>query len=119
MLALEIDHRHVGVELAASTRLRLRQLDPDSVVGDHDLVLIVEDPRLHPLAVDVGAVVGAEVLDRPLAVLAADAGVLARHPHVRHEDLAVRPATDDVVALPELVPPTSVRPGLEDETGHF
>jgi hypothetical protein len=94
-------------------------LDPDPVRGDRDLVAGAHRLRRgNARAVDPGAVVGAEIFDLPAPGVLAQPRVLARHPHVGDEDLAVRAATDDVLALGQLVAAPGVGAGDEHQGGH-
>jgi len=80
-------------------RMILR-LDADLVVRDHDLVVVTQRlGLLQTNAVDVRAVVRAEILERPAFAVAPQTRVLTRHAHVGDEDLAVRTPANDVFAV--------------------
>src|SRR5262249_20728118 len=118
--AADIDDRD-GVALGGllALRLGLAGLDPDPVVGDQDLVVMPDlGGGLDLDPVDEGAVVRAEVLDLPRLAGLPQPGVLARHAHVRDEDLAIRAAADDILAVRELVAAPSDRSSQEHQRGH-
>src|SRR6185436_14401939 len=66
-------------------------------------VAIVELPGLHRVAVDGGAVGGAEVRQRGRLTVPADLQVPARHTGVGQPERGVLPAADHVGALGEVV----------------
>src|SRR5690606_26225065 len=76
-LPRDIDDRdELALEPALVARVILR-LDPDLVVRDQDLVIVAELGRgLQPQAVDVRAVVTAEILERPTLAIAPQPRVL-------------------------------------------
>src|SRR5215211_7539535 len=61
---------------------------------DLELVAVLEAVRLDPVAVDVGAVEGAEVVEEEVAASAHEQGVVARDGDVVEEDVRIGPAPD-------------------------
>ncbi len=119
-LAPEVSTIVTGRRRPRSPRVRrVARLDADPVVRDHDLVVVAQHRALlHLHAVDERAVVRAQVLERPAVALLPQPRVLAGHAHVRDEDLTVRAAPDDVLAIGQLVPPSGDRSGQEHQRWH-
>ena len=119
--AADVDDRDdVALGILRRVGRRLAGFDADPVVRDRDLVVVLERHRRLQLdAVDVRAVVRAEILERPALAGPPQPRVLTRHAHVGHEDLAVAAAPDDVLAFAELVPPAGDRSRHEDQRGHL
>src|SRR2546421_3160303 len=70
------------------------------VLADLDLVAVLEAARVHALAVDVGAVERAEVVEVVVGAAAHDHGVIAGHGHVVEEDVGLpAPADGEALAL--------------------
>src|SRR3954469_11159317 len=63
-------------------------------LADLQLVAVLEPVRLDAVAVDVGAVERAEVVEEVIAAAAHEQGVVARHRDVVEEDVRVGPAAD-------------------------
>src|SRR6188472_931078 len=89
--------------------------EDQAVLADLDLVAVGQLDGVDPVAVDVGAVEGADVGDREGVAVAMELGVLARDRDVVEEDLAVRVSTraDDVLVEEE--PRAGARPSLDDQ----
>lgn len=118
-VATDIDQGDAVALAGARLRGHADGLDLDPVVRDRDLVVVLDRRGLlEPHTVDVRAVVGAEILERPAFAVLPQPRVLPRHAHVGHEDLAVGSAADHVLTLTELVSPTGDRAGQEHERGH-
>src|SRR6476619_3471607 len=85
------------------SRARLLGAEDEAGVPHPDHVAIVELPGLHRVAVDGGAVGGAEVRQRGRLTVPADLQVPARHTGVGQPERGVLPAADHVGALGEVV----------------
>src|SRR5918912_3882580 len=99
--------------MAASAR-DVRELE----LADLQLVAVLEPVRLDPVAVDVGAVERAEVVEVVVAAAADEQGVVARDGDVVEEDVGVgAPADRHAVGVEREALADSPAAGTDDERG--